>query len=269
MSVSRRADPDPEVEVRSDHARGTDPAPPTGVHGPGSGLKVAELEERTAQLEEHTAELEERTAELEVQTAELEKVNEQLETANADMRALNRDLRHLATVDALTQLANRRRFDEGLDQEWKRARRSARSLALLICDIDFFKGYNDHYGHLGGDECLRLVAKALLSAARRPSDLVARFGGEEFAVLVPDTDGESAVSLAWQIQDGIAGARIPHAGSGISEFLTISIGVASRVPAPGASVEDLIGAADKALYAAKERGRNTCCLWGSTDATSP
>ena len=202
-------------------------------------------------------------------TAELARVNEELAEANADLLTVNTQLEQIATIDALTQLANRRHFDDRLEQEWNRSLRAGESLALLLCDVDFFKGYNDLYGHLAGDDCLRLLAETLQTATARPGDLVARFGGEEFAVLLPGTDEAGAMALAGRIQDELKKRRIPHGGSRVSPFLTVSIGAASWTPEPGASRVVLIAAADQALYGAKAGGRDRCVSWKEAELSTP
>lgn len=162
-----------------------------------------------------------------------------------------------ARIDGLTQIANRRRFDEFLLQEWERHRRTPETLSLLICDVDHFKLYNDHYGHQAGDSCLQTVA-ATIKNCFRPADLVARFGGEEFAVVLPQTSCEQAASMADRICATLEAASIPHAASLCSDRVTVSIGVGAAKPQrmAAAEVNQLIEAADRNLYAAKKGGRN-------------
>lgn len=169
-----------------------------------------------------------------------------------------RDLLHQqSTTDALTGLANRRAFDEALNQEWSRGARSRQPLSLALIDIDFFKGFNDLHGHLGGDDCLRRVAQALQAAVpRRNGDLVARYGGEEFAVLLVGTDGEGASTVAERLRSSVAGLAIPHGRSDVAEHVTVSIGAASVAPDGGQPPDSLIAIADRLLYRAKEGGRN-------------
>ncbi|MEG4585248.1 diguanylate cyclase [Microcoleus sp. MOSTC5] len=171
------------------------------------------------------------------------------------LQAANLKLERLATLDELTQLANRRRFDQYLEMEWRRQAREQTPLSLILCDIDSFKSYNDTYGHPGGDECLRQVAGAIGNAVNRPADLVARYGGEEFAVILPNTAIQGAVLVAEHIQIKIAALQLPHAGSQVSPYVTLSLGVASIVPASESGAEILIAAADQALYQAKRLGR--------------
>lgn len=168
----------------------------------------------------------------------------------------NRELVRLSSVDGLTGISNRRQFDEIYTREWARATRSCAALAVLMCDVDYFKQYNDLYGHQAGDECLREVASVLQSCVRRPADLVARYGGEEFSVVLPDTDIDGAFRVAETMREGVVGLDIPH-GGGKDGKVSISIGVACVVPQKGTNTkESLLLAADTALYAAKQKGRN-------------
>jgi two-component system, cell cycle response regulator len=168
-------------------------------------------------------------------------------------------LQRLANIDGLTQIPNRRCFDRVLQQEWKRLRREQAPLSLILCDIDFFKLYNDHYGHLAGDDCLKQVAQAIQQSVHRPADLAARYGGEEFAVILPGTSAEGAFQVAAQIQAALAKLSLPHGRSLVSRTVTVSMGVATLTPALEFSPEELIGAADRALYSAKSEGRNQYC----------
>lgn len=171
------------------------------------------------------------------------------------LTGLSAELAELSLRDALTGVANRRRFDDVLAQEWERARREKSPLALLFIDIDFFKGYNDHYGHQAGDDCLRAVAFVMVDTGRRPTDLVARYGGEEFVLLLPNTDSRGALETAERIRVFLAQAAIPHALSPQGR-VTASIGVAVRVPQAQEEAFELVAEADAALYRAKAGGRD-------------
>ncbi len=166
------------------------------------------------------------------------------------------ELERLALRDGLTSVANRRSFDSTLNAEWRRATRESRALSLLMIDVDFFKLYNDTYGHQGGDECLRRVAGAMSSVVKRSSDEVARYGGEEFAILLPTTDQPGACIVAERIRVAVEELAMPHARSAIADHVTISIGVASMAVSMQAVPTQLVGIADQALYRAKQQGRN-------------
>ncbi len=159
-------------------------------------------------------------------------------------------------IDDLAKIANRRHFDEILEKEWLRAKRIRTSLALLMIDIDFFKQYNDTFGHLKGDECLKRIAMVLSNNLNRPGDFVARFGGEEFCILIPDTDMDGAIIFAEKVHSAVVALKIDNPDSVVSKHLTISIGVAAIVPKHDDSYMDLIYTSDKALYKAKSDGRN-------------
>ncbi|MDX5363986.1 MAG: diguanylate cyclase [Pseudazoarcus pumilus] len=170
----------------------------------------------------------------------------------------NRELERLNAIDGLTGVANRRRFDEALHNEWRRAARGSHPLSLLLIDVDEFKAFNDGNGHLAGDECLRDLARLLEASLKRPSDLVARYGGEEFAVILPETDALGARQVADSLLAAVREAAIPHGYSPVSPFLTISLGIATAVPERGdeGGHEMLITVADEALYKAKHAGRD-------------
>jgi len=159
-------------------------------------------------------------------------------------------------IDDLTKIPNRRHFDEILEKEWLRAKRIRTSLALLMIDIDFFKQYNDTFGHLKGDECLKQIATVLSNNLNRPGDFVARYGGEEFCILIPETDLDGALTFAEKVHTTIIELKIDNPGSEVSKYLTISIGIAAIVPKHDDSYMDLIYTSDKALYKAKADGRN-------------
>ncbi|MFL9923808.1 diguanylate cyclase [Herbaspirillum lusitanum] len=184
-----------------------------------------------------------------------EQLEEQVAERTRDLELANRKLEELSTTDGLTGVANRRRFDDALATELRRATRAQTPVALLMLDVDFFKKYNDRYGHQDGDECLRTVARLLQTTARRASDLVARYGGEEFALILADSDVATAVQHAEHICAAIAALRIPHAGSPFA-YVTASIGVAVVLPDEHMTPERLLRSADQALYHAKYQGRN-------------
>lgn len=180
----------------------------------------------------------------------------------------NDTLQHLATSDALTGVANRRHFDQYLDYEWRRSARTGSPLTLILCDVDFFKKFNDHYGHQAGDNCLRLVAAAIKGAVKRPADLVVRYGGEEFAVILPNTDTRGAAKVAEQIRLGVRALEITHAQSTAHQNVSLSLGVASTVPHPQGSPATLIATADQALYQAKAEGRDRFSILGALISSS-
>jgi two-component system chemotaxis family response regulator WspR len=170
-------------------------------------------------------------------------------------QALDRE-RELANRDALTGLYNRRYFNDQMDTEFRRARRDQEPISFIICDIDYFKQYNDTYGHSAGDVALKKVSEVLESTTRRPGDIVARYGGEEFAVILPNTDNTGAENRAETIRKEVESAAIEHQASEVSDVLTLSIGVSSVTPGEEATAKILIKDADDALYRAKESGRN-------------
>ncbi|MDI4633661.1 diguanylate cyclase [Pelomonas sp. V22] len=176
-----------------------------------------------------------------------------------ELREANEHLSRLSYADALTGLANRRRFDEALHEEWRRARRSQQPLALLIADIDCFKAYNDLLGHPEGDRCLKAVAGVFTHAVGRAGDLAARYGGEEFVILVPGADHEAALAVAEGLRLACEALGIAHPASPVGPVVTLSLGVSSCVPGAESSVESLLAQADAALYRAKQAGRNRVC----------
>ncbi len=165
-------------------------------------------------------------------------------------------LKQLTTIDGLTGVHNRRAFDETINREWMRMMRLSKEVTLIMIDIDFFKKYNDNYGHQEGDNCLKVVASILNNGIKRASDFVARYGGEEFAIILPDTGIEFAKKCCANIQQELAGRQIKHIGSTVSEFITISMGICTLLPDSKKSTEILIKMADIALYNAKKLGRN-------------
>jgi len=167
----------------------------------------------------------------------------------------NAKLERLSNTDGMTGIANRRSFDHALEVEWLRAQRSRSPLSLVLLDVDHFKHYNDHYGHLAGDECLRAIAGALSHGGQRETDLAARFGGEEFVVLLPHTGPRGALETARRIRERILALAIPHVGAP-GGFVTVSLGVACQAPSPHQCSDALVREADAALYRAKQSGRN-------------
>jgi len=177
----------------------------------------------------------------------------------------NRELRRLSSLDWLTEIANRRHFEEILDREWRRSMRQGNEFSVLMCDIDHFKAYNDAFGHPAGDACLRQVALALVDSMVRGGDFVARYGGEEFAVILADTPLEGARTVAERMRATIESLGIEHPESD-SGIITASFGIASGVAMPEATPRELVKLADKALYEAKQSGRNRVCALSSMDA---
>ena len=178
----------------------------------------------------------------------------------AELRYANEELQAISETDALTNLANRRKFDRAYESEWERAERLHHPMAVVILDVDDFKHYNDRYGHQVGDACLRTLAQVLRAHARRAMDVAARYGGEEFALILPGMNGAEAAALAEDVRRVFELAAIEHAGVARSDVVTVSAGVAAQVPARNANRFDLLGAADAALYTAKARGKNMVVL---------
>ncbi|MGK7901463.1 MAG: diguanylate cyclase [Hormoscilla sp.] len=191
------------------------------------------------QLKDYSHTLEMKVAE---RTVELEKAMQELH-------------RH-ATLDGLTQVANRRQFDSYLSQQWEKLARDGLPLSLILCDVDYFKRYNDTYGHQAGDDCLRKIAQAISSAVKNPAYLVARYGGEEFAVIMPNTSIKGAVHIAEAIKIELEWLNIPHEQSKVSKSVTVSMGVSSTIPTNSVSPSALIAITDAALYEAKKQGRD-------------
>jgi diguanylate cyclase (GGDEF)-like protein len=179
-----------------------------------------------------------------------------LEKANQKLAKANKKLEQLSRVDELTQVANRRHFDETLRQEISKQSRHQSPLTLFICDIDYFKKYNDSNGHLAGDRCLNQVAQSIKSNFTRAGDFVARYGGEEFAVILPNVDKETALMLAERMRVNVENLKLAYESSATSQAITISVGVTSLMPEKNTAMTMLIARADKALYLAKEKGRN-------------
>lgn len=186
----------------------------------------------------------------------LENMRQKLQELSSQLGAANRELEKLSHQDGLTGIANRRHFDVYLSAELRRATRAGDPLSLILMDVDYFKAYNDCYGHPAGDDCLKQVAAALTSAARRPADLCARYGGEEFAMVMPETELSGAIDVAKSVALAMAKMAIPHARSDVAPHVTLSQGIVSLIPIQGTSPEQIIAHADQALYQSKHQGRN-------------
>ncbi|MGM0501757.1 MAG: diguanylate cyclase [Bacillota bacterium] len=180
---------------------------------------------------------------------ELEKTQDKLEQAN-------QKLKDMSFLDGLTGIPNRRRFDKILKKEWNRSLRHNEYLSALMLDIDFFKEFNDNYGHLAGDDCLKKIAAVLSETLKRSSDFVARYGGEEFVVILPKTKQDEAVAIAEKLRKKIEEQEIRHEDSSVSEYVTVSVGVATVIVSDSLAANEFIDVADKALYQAKNNGRN-------------
>ena len=195
---------------------------------------------------------------LQARTAELLERSAQLEVANTV-------LEELATIDSITGLCNRRRFDVFIQQEWQRSRRTHQPLSLLMIDIDHFKIFNDRYGHQRGDECIQEVASVLRAAAHRPADLACRYGGEEFTLVLAETDSSGAFAVAESVRRAVEGLGIPNDGAPLG-IITVSIGVATRTGEEYSRAAELIAACDRALYEAKNSGRNRTATAAAVEA---
>ena len=178
------------------------------------------------------------------------------------LRELAMELQGQIFIDGLTGIPNRRRFDEHVENEFRRAKRSGSPLSLAMIDVDAFKDYNDNYGHQKGDDCLILIAAALTRILGRPCDLVARYGGEEFVALMPDTNADGALQLAESMRREVESLAVEHAFSGVAPHVTISVGLLTQVPSHNTVISHMIGAADRALYQAKRGGRNCVVVHG-------
>jgi diguanylate cyclase (GGDEF)-like protein/PAS domain S-box-containing protein len=172
------------------------------------------------------------------------------------LKEANEKLKIISMIDGLTQIANRRKFDEYIESEWLRHFRNQTQLSMIICDIDFFKFYNDTYGHQAGDECLQKVALTIQKNVYRSSDLIARYGGEEFGAILPETDFTSAKIIAERIRNAVKKLEIEHTTSKAAPYITLSFGFSTITPGPDNSFHGLVALADQALYEAKENGRN-------------
>jgi len=214
------------------------------------------LEKRLREVNENLdRKVEERTKELDGANEKLTEQNSELEAMNGELEALNEELHRLTLVDGLTGIANRRYFDEYLEREWRTGVRQQKSLSLIMADIDFFKLYNDTYGHQSGDDCLRDIAGVFDKSIKRVTDLAARYGGEEFTVILPDTDLAGGMVVAEKIRKRVEDMQIENIEAP-GRWVTISLGVASMTPSMGESPSSLVALADKAMYQAKNSGRN-------------
>jgi diguanylate cyclase (GGDEF)-like protein len=199
----------------------------------------------------------ERVRELEKRARELEQL---LEDRTRQLEDANKSLRRMATIDGLTGISNHRHFRDFLDVEWRRALRDRSAVSIVMIDIDYFKTYNDSFGHQAGDDCLRRVADALSRAVGRPGDIVARYGGEEFVAVLADTDMDGAVVVAERLRERVESLRIPHPRSLCGRWVTVSCGSATAFPTRDVQPDELVGEADRALYRAKREGRNRVVL---------
>jgi diguanylate cyclase (GGDEF)-like protein len=187
---------------------------------------------------------------------QLQLLTQKIIQQNQKLEKANKQLQYLVNFDGLTQVGNRRYFDRYIQQEWSRLQRERLPLSLILCDIDYFKNYNDYYGHLVGDDCLKKVARALKTSIKRSSDLVCRYGGEEFAIILPNTPLSGAIEVARSMQEIVRNLNLAHPRSPINSNITLSLGISSQIPSPQSSVKLLINAADVALYDAKKQGRD-------------
>ncbi len=218
-------------------------------------IKPFQIEEVVARIEAHLTIQKQRKA-LQNEVFKRKQTEIELQQINDQLQEANRKLELLSNVDGLTQIANRRRFNDYFLIEWQHHQREQKPLALILIDIDYFKLYNDTYGHQSGDDCLIQAAQVIAKVPQRTIDLVARYGGEEFAAILPNISIEDALPVAKSIKQAIANLAIPHQSSLVSDHLTLSIGVASLIPTTEQSMEILIAHADEALYIAKKQGRN-------------
>ena len=207
----------------------------------------------TARLTEMNAHLDDLVFQ---RTKDLAESNRKIEHQNLELEKKNQALQKLSFKDSLTGMWNRRKYDQMIEKEWNRCLRYQRPMALLVLDIDYFKRFNDFYGHMAGDECLAQIGQVLKSSLSRSTDMAARYGGEEFVVLLPETGKEEGIKTASMLRQKIEDLNIPHEKSLVNGYVTVSIGVTSAVPDLNSSYQDLFSAADKALYQAKDAGRN-------------
>jgi diguanylate cyclase (GGDEF)-like protein len=181
-----------------------------------------------------------------------------------ELQIANQELQELVFKDELTQINNIRYFCEIIPKEWQRAIREKQPISLIICDVDYFKQYNDTYGHQSGDECLRKVAQCIALSCQRPTDVVCRYGGEEFIIILPNTESSGAIYVAGEIRSRLRQCKIPHAKSKVSDHVTFSFGVASCIPEDDQDYNILLKIADQALYNGKNEGRDRIILAQNT-----
>lgn len=217
--------------------------------------KPLERLELLARIDNHLR-IHQQARSLQIANHSLQQANQNLTLRNRTVTEDNRKLQQLVHIDGLTQVGNRRCFDDRLQHEWLRLRRDKGPLSLILFDIDYFKNYNDRYGHPAGDICLSQIAQAVKQILKRPGDMLTRYGGEEFAVILPNIEMEGAMYIANHIQMAIAQLAIPHQSSSVSSWVTVSQGISTLIPRVGIAAVQLIKTADQALYLAKQQGRN-------------
>jgi diguanylate cyclase (GGDEF)-like protein len=236
-------------------------------------LKIVIVEHKLDKLERESEiyrlrniELKEKNAEIENKILQLAVTNEKLSSEIAkgielqtNLEQANKKLEHLSYIDELTDIPNRRIFNEVIRKQWSDCMQDSMPLSLILVDIDYFKNYNDNYGHLRGDECLKAVAKALTGSVKHPCDFISRFGGEEFGIILPGIGYEVSIVIAEQMRMNVEALKISHEYSKIGPYITISLGVATVLPENNMNYLELINASDKQLYKAKEKGRNRLC----------
>lgn len=241
---------------------GLDKAKAFGIGGADYITKPFEIEEVLARIANQLSlrslhqQLKWQNEKLQQEISIRQEIERELRKSQDALKQANLRLENLATTDSLTQIANRRQFDLCLEKEWFRLKREKLPLSLVFCDVDYFKQYNDTYGHLAGDRCLKVIARTIDFQVRRQGDLLARYGGEEFAVILPNTDCLGAIQVAESMRAIVQQMQISHARSRVSNFVTISLGISTIVPNEELSPQHLISTADTALYQAKEKGRN-------------
>jgi diguanylate cyclase (GGDEF)-like protein len=234
----------------------------TTAEGLASEIELREHRDHLDELvKNRTTELTKTNAQLQQEIIERKQVEGKLRESEAGLQIVNKKLERLSNIDGLTGLYNRRFFDAALDREWKRHQRSRIPFSLILCDIDYFKNFNDSYGHQAGDECLQDVAEAITMGSGRSSDVAARYGGEEFVIILPETSTQGALKAAETIRRKIRELNIPHKNAVGRVVLSVSFGVATMIPERDVAPSNLVNLADKALYASKEAGRDRVTAW--------